>query len=137
LVGIVAFRLYSTWAQDEGERSSSRFGRFSLGGKSPRYQLNRRLDAVSLAPAGNRAPILQHIPSSEHLDLVLTVLRVSCRYACVPDSALCPSQNFAIRTTFFRSQAQLAIPGMRCAGCSLVTSSQSLGSSRNSAPVPR
>jgi hypothetical protein len=84
-VGVVAFRPYSTWAQDEGERSSSRSGRFNLGGEEPppRYHLIRRLDAVSLAPAGNRAPILQHTPSSAHLDLVLTVhiLVVLCRCA--------------------------------------------------------
>jgi hypothetical protein len=50
-------------------RSSPRSGRFILAGKSPRYQLIRRLDVMSLASAGNRAPILQYAQSSEHLDL--------------------------------------------------------------------
>lgn len=47
--------------------------------RAPWYQLIRRLDSVSLAPAGYRAPTFQDSPSSEHLDLVLTVPVRLCR----------------------------------------------------------
>lgn len=74
------------------------------GERAPRYQLIRRLDAVSLAPAGK-----QHTRSSEHLDLVLTVHIVLCRCACVPRSALCLLRTAHFALPCFWGEAQLAV----------------------------